>query len=84
MGYNVIVIGELCNGSTTDSDSVCWGSNPYSPAIRAGFLTCPFLISKSHQPLLNKGLCERREIGLGNFKCVKIRSQNHAVLGSYL
>ena len=25
-------IGELCNGSTTDSDSVCWGSNPYSPA----------------------------------------------------
>ena len=24
--------GELCNGSTTDSDSVCWGSNPYSPA----------------------------------------------------
>ena len=27
-----IVVGELCNGSTTDSDSVCWGSNPYSPA----------------------------------------------------
>ena len=24
--------GELCNGSTTDSDSVCWGSNPYTPA----------------------------------------------------
>ena len=24
--------GELCNGSTTDSDSVCWGSNPYSAA----------------------------------------------------
>lgn len=23
---------ELCNGSTTDSDSVCWGSNPYSAA----------------------------------------------------
>ena len=22
----------LCNGSTTDSDSVCWGSNPYSAA----------------------------------------------------
>ena len=21
---------ELCNGSTTDSDSVCWGSNPYT------------------------------------------------------
>ena len=26
-------IAELCNGSTTDSDSVCWGSNPYSAAI---------------------------------------------------
>ena len=25
-------IEELCNGSTTDSDSVCWGSNPYSSA----------------------------------------------------
>ena len=25
-------IGELCNGSTTDSDSVCEGSNPSSPA----------------------------------------------------
>ena len=23
---------ELCNGSTADSDSVCWGSNPYIPA----------------------------------------------------
>ena len=29
---NKVNIGELCNGSTTDSDSVCWGSNPYSPA----------------------------------------------------
>ena len=27
-------IAELCNGSTTDSDSVCWGSNPYSAAKR--------------------------------------------------
>src|SRR5579871_6087280 len=25
-------IGEWCNGSTTDSDSVCLGSNPGSPA----------------------------------------------------
>src|SRR5258708_14024515 len=24
--------GEWCNGSTTDSDSVCLGSNPSSPA----------------------------------------------------
>jgi hypothetical protein len=28
-GYSV---GEWCNGSTTDSDSVCLGSNPGSPA----------------------------------------------------
>ena len=36
MGYNKTTVnfGELCNGSTTDSDSVCWGSNPYSPASR--------------------------------------------------
>ena len=32
--FNSIYTGELCNGSTTDSDSVCWGSNPYSPAKR--------------------------------------------------
>ena len=25
-------LGDLCNGSTTDSDSVCEGSNPSSPA----------------------------------------------------
>ena len=25
-------VAEWCNGSTTDSDSVCWGSNPYSAA----------------------------------------------------
>ena len=30
--------GEWCNGSTTDSDSVCLGSNPSSPAI---FLLLP-------------------------------------------
>ena len=28
------LIGELCNGSTYDSDSYCLGSNPSSPAIR--------------------------------------------------
>lgn len=27
-------IAELCNGSTADSDSACWGSNPYSAANR--------------------------------------------------
>ena len=26
-------VAELCNGSTTDSDSVCEGSNPSSAAI---------------------------------------------------
>ena len=29
-------IAELCNGSTADSDSVCWGSNPYSAAKKTG------------------------------------------------
>ena len=28
-------LGELCNGSTADSDSVCWGSNPYSAAKKS-------------------------------------------------
>ncbi len=28
-------IAELCNGSTADSDSVCWGSNPYSAAKKS-------------------------------------------------
>ena len=27
-------VGELCNGSTYDSDSYCLGSNPSSPATR--------------------------------------------------
>ena len=34
--YNLFVAeAELCKGSTTDSDSVCWGSNPYSAARKA-------------------------------------------------
>ena len=32
--YSVEPDAELCNGSTADSDSVCWGSNPYSAAIK--------------------------------------------------
>ncbi len=33
LGKNKININaELCNGSTADSDSACWGSNPYSAA----------------------------------------------------
>lgn len=76
MIYNSTVanLGELCNGSTTDSDSVCWGSNPYSPANRAGFLTCPFLMSKSLKSRLNKGFAGLHEGNLGNLKIVKIRS----------
>ena len=31
-GWNTAAIAELCNGSTTDSDSVCLGSNPSSAA----------------------------------------------------
>ena len=27
-----LALGDLCNGSTPDSDSVCGGSNPSSPA----------------------------------------------------
>ena len=41
--------GELCNGSTTDSDSVCWGSNPYSPAKKKAltlWLVFSFLFNK--------------------------------------
>ena len=40
-------VAEWCNGSTTDSDSVCWGSNPYSAAknkttvIDRGFILMP-------------------------------------------
>lgn len=36
-------IGEWCNGSTTDSDSVCLGSNPSSPASQFGFQRISFL-----------------------------------------
>ena len=40
-----IKIGDLCNGSTPDSDSVCGGSNPSSPAIagaKLALLRCFF------------------------------------------
>ena len=42
MRYNIICydFAELCNGSTTDSDSVCWGSNPYSAAIKKHLALC--------------------------------------------
>ena len=36
-----IKVAELCNGSTYDSDSYCWGSNPYSAATeKADKLKC--------------------------------------------
>jgi hypothetical protein len=34
-----LFVGEWCNGSTTDSDSVCLGSNPSSPATAGKQLT---------------------------------------------
>ncbi len=45
-----ISIGELCNGSTADSDSVCWGSNPYSPVNAKDAFWASFL------RLLKKGI----------------------------
>ena len=38
-------IAELCNGSTTDSDSVCEGSNPSSAANNQQSVTADFFIS---------------------------------------
>ena len=40
-------VGELCHGSTYDSDSYCLGSNPSSPAI---FLP-PWSSGLGHRPL---------------------------------
>ena len=43
-------IGELCNGSTADSDSVCLGSNPCSPANnkRDTLVVSLLLLSENH------------------------------------
>ena len=39
------LLGDLCNGSTPDSDSVCGGSNPSSPAKTGNvFKTLPVLL----------------------------------------
>ena len=59
-------IGELCNGSTTDSDSVCEGSNPSSPAKTKKRHLVPFLCLDSvklHKKDLNKAL--RKPFGEG-------------------
>ena len=42
------IIGDLCNGSTTDSDSVCGGSNPSSPARKKHAQACFFRDVCSH------------------------------------
>ena len=49
--------GELCNGSTTDSDSVCWGSNPYSPAKKKALT----LVVGAFFLVLISGIRTRRE-----------------------
>ncbi len=49
MCYNIIISinAELCNGSTTDSDSVCLGSNPSSAAkYKRGAADAALLFSK--------------------------------------
>ena len=39
------MIGLLCNGSTTDFDSVCLGSNPGNPTRKGNLINrLPFLI----------------------------------------
>ena len=58
----------MCNGSTADSDSVCWGSNPYSAAIKEtsfvyhdkrGF----FLLSGQNTGAILKNRASERSIG---------------------
>ena len=58
----------MCNGSTADSDSVCWGSNPYSAAIKEtsfvyhdkrGF----FLLSGQNTGAILKNRASERAIG---------------------
>src|SRR5687767_5261438 len=45
------MIGLLCNGSTTDFDSVCLGSNPGNPTFeRRSFLRLPFFMLPMFAP----------------------------------
>ena len=59
---------ELCNGSTTDSDSVCWGSNPYPAAKnknspnRVSFLFLVKWYRDSNQEGAN-AVCGRKQSG---------------------
>ena len=50
--------GEWCNGSTTDSDSVCLGSNPSSPAI------LPFGVVRIEPQTFDKPLIVEANISL--------------------
>ena len=63
-------IGDLCNGSTTDSDSVCEGSNPSSPA-RKNLIANAMRFFQRNKSLR---ICEMpcgREIWLRHVKCLR-------------
>ena len=67
----------MCNGSTTDSDSVCWGSNPYSPAKRNSKLltVCCFFIFLSHfKGIRTRAVCQKANCNLSGNGC-KARGQ---------
>ncbi len=58
-------LAELCNGSTTDSDSVCWGSNPYSAAkTKPRSSDCGFVFSTGFEQGWSKAeLCGKKQSG---------------------
>ena len=75
---------ELCNGSTTDSDSVCWGSNPYSAAKKetANFkrnLLFPFLFSLSKKRVFAVEKMDKMNI-FSRFCKSLTKPTNHATL----
>ena len=53
-------IGELCNGSTTDSDSVCEGSNPSSAAKNKGHRRVSFVFAFYKKQDLNRAVLNER------------------------
>ena len=70
-----MVYGEWCNGSTTDSDSVCLGSNPSSPASKIKDLAGISRIGlprnrrweghgKASKNILEAGTCQIKTIGI--------------------
>ena len=61
-------IAELCKGSTTDSDSVCLGSNPSSAASKKRLLSKDkrrFLNDVFRLPLGSPANREKRFVGMG-------------------